>query len=60
MAGVAYGDGRFDDHDRLGVDGHDVLHDGLYRLGVELVGFNVVVGGGGDDDEVSAGVISIG
>ena len=52
LHGVADGDGRFDDHGGIRIDGHDVTDHGFNGLGIEVVGFGVVVSGGGDDDVV--------
>jgi len=55
-AGVAHGDGRFDDHHGVGVDGQHEVDDFLDVGGVEVVLHGVVVGGGGDHDEVGVGI----
>lgn len=49
---IANRDGRFDDHNRIGVDLQDILDDRLDRTGVEIVGFRVVIGGRCNDDEI--------
>jgi len=56
LCGVAHRHGRFDNHHRLWVDGHHVLNHRFYRLGVEVVGVNVVVGRRGDDDKAGTGI----
>ena len=55
-AGVAHGDGRFDDHHGVGVDGQHEVDDFLDMGGVEVVLHRVVVGGGGDHHEVGVGI----
>ena len=55
-AGVAHGDGRFDDHHGMGVDGQHEVDDFLDVGGVEVVLHRVVVGGGGDHHEVGVGI----
>ena len=55
-AGVAHGDGRFDDHHGVGVDGQHEVDDFLDVGGVEVVLHRVVVGGGGDHHEVGVGI----
>ena len=55
-AGVAHGDGRFDDHHGVGVDGQHEVDDFLDVGGVEVVLHRVVVGRGGDHDEVGVGI----
>ena len=55
-AGVAHGDGRFDDHHGVGVDGQHEVDDFLDVGGVEVVLHGVVVGGGGDHHEVGVGI----
>ena len=52
LHGVAHGDGRFDDHRGVGIDGHDVADNGFNGFSIEVVGFRVVVRRGGDDDVV--------
>ena len=54
--GVAHGDGRFDDHHGVGVDGQHEVDDFLDVGGVEVVLHRVVVGRGGDYDEVGVGI----
>ena len=49
---IAHRDGGLEDHDRVRIDGHDILNDRLDRARVEVVGLGVVVGGGGEDDEI--------
>ena len=55
-AGVAHGDGRFDDHHGVGVDGQHEVDDFLDMGGVEVVLHGVVVGRGGDHDKVGVGI----
>lgn len=62
MGRVAYGDGRLDDHDGIGVDAHDKLDDFLYMRRIEEILHTVIIGRCGNDDEVSLpiGLLAIG
>ena len=55
-ARVAHGDGRFDDHHGVGVDGQHEVDDFLDMGGVEVVLHGVVVGRGSDHHEVGVGI----
>ncbi len=52
LQGIADGNGRFDDHGSVGIDGYDVPDDGFNGFGIEVVGVRIIVGGCGNNDVV--------
>ncbi len=54
LFGVAHRDGAFDDHSCVGVNGQYVPRHCFNRLGIEVVGFRVVIGGGGNNHKACA------
>jgi len=62
VGGEADGDGGFDHHDGVGVDGQDLSNHGFDGGGVEEVLLGVVVGGSADDNVVGVpvGAVAVG
>lgn len=56
IAAVTDGDGGFNHHYGVGVDGENEIYDILDVVGVKVVLYGVVVSGGGDHDEVGIAV----
>ena len=52
LQGIADGNGRFDNHDGVWIDGHDIPDDSFNGLGIEVVGVRILVGGCCNDDVV--------
>jgi hypothetical protein len=49
---VTHRNGGLDHHNRLGIDGHDIIDHSLDTARIEIIGNRVVVCGGGNNDKV--------